>query len=370
MKKQITLGLIGMLLAALGSHKTIAQDDAKKKETQEIVIRKTNEKNTKLVIEFNDGKVIINGKPLMEFNEEGLTVNNKKIMMVNGNKLYINPGERNELILQGEKMKELSKQWKEQGRQWSDQAKVWSEQGNRLRMLRDGDHYSFGYNDDGNSWSESREYTFLGVSTTKDEKGVKITNITEDGPADKAGLKEGDVIYKIEDTEISSSAALSKTVRAMKAGDKAKVYYYRDGKKKDTKATLTTHKSTDVRTYSFSAPNINVNPQIDIPEMNFDFDRVFVRGQGRLGINIQDIEEGNGVKVIDADADAAGAKAGLMKDDVITEINGAKISNTDDARAQLAAVAGKNEYIVKARRGGAEQTFTVKIPKKLKTANL
>ena len=63
-------------------------------------------------------------------------------------------------------------------------------------------------------------------------------------------------------------------------------------------------------------------------------------------------------------------RAGLKKDDIITEINGQKISNTDDAREQLMEVAEKSAYTIKAKRNGTEMSFDVKIPKKLKTANL
>lgn len=354
MKKQITLGLIGMILAALGGHKAIAQDDVKKKETQEVIIRKTNDRNSKLVLEFNDGKVTINGKPLVEFSEDGLTVNNRKVIMVDGDRMTFNfDGQHDAMVFQGEKMRE-------QARQWKDQAK-------KLRKLDKELSMDFGPGAD--VWSETKEYTFLGVSTERDEKGVKVTHVTEGSPAASAGLKEGDVIYRIEDSEITSSAALSKTVRAMKAGDKVKVHYYRDGKKKETKATLTSKKSTENRSFNFNMPNIDVNPRFSMP--NMDFDHMVVRGgHSRLGLQIQDTEEGNGVKIVDTDAEAAGAKSGLMKDDVIIEVNGVKVSNTDEAREQLRAVAQKNEYTVKARRNGAEQTFTIKIPKKLKTVNL
>jgi serine protease Do len=49
-------------------------------------------------------------------------------------------------------------------------------------------------------------------------------------------------------------------------------------------------------------------------------------------LKIQDTEEGTGVKVLDVEAASAAATAGLMKDDVITEIGGVKVTNTDEAR--------------------------------------
>ena len=67
---------------------------------------------------------------------------------------------------------------------------------------------------------------------------------------------------------------------------------------------------------------------------------------------------------------SAAAKAGMLKDDIITEIAGVKVSNTDDAREQLMENNEKSAYTIKARRNGTDMVFNIKIPKKLKTANL
>jgi serine protease Do len=92
--------------------------------------------------------------------------------------------------------------------------------------------------------------------------------------------------------------------------------------------------------------------------------------QKKLGLKIQDTEEGGNVKVIEVVDSSAAQKAGLKKDDIITEINGQKINNTDEAREQLQEAGVKSSYIIKAKRNGIVMSFDVKIPKKLKTANL
>ena len=92
--------------------------------------------------------------------------------------------------------------------------------------------------------------------------------------------------------------------------------------------------------------------------------------QKRLGLKIQDTEEGGNVKVIEVEEGSAAEKAGLKKDDVIIEIGGVKVENTDDAREQLMPSEEKSAYTIKAKRNGADMTFEVKFPKKLKTANL
>jgi S1-C subfamily serine protease len=57
------------------------------------------------------------------------------------------------------------------------------------------------------------------------------------GPAQKAGLKPGDVIVKFENREITTAEELIVAVRAQSVGDRVKVIYLRNGK--EFSATLT-----------------------------------------------------------------------------------------------------------------------------------
>jgi serine protease Do len=90
----------------------------------------------------------------------------------------------------------------------------------------------------------------------------------------------------------------------------------------------------------------------------------------KLGIKIQDTEDETGVKVIEVSNNSLGEKSGLIKDDIISEIAGEKIKNTDDARYQLSEVAEKKAYNVKVMRNGKEVSIEIKNPKELKTIDL
>ncbi|MBC7867558.1 MAG: PDZ domain-containing protein, partial [Gloeobacteraceae cyanobacterium ES-bin-316] len=111
------------------------------------------------------------------------------------------------------------------------------------------------------------------------------------------------------------------------------------------------------------------------PEL-FDFNDNEIRlngtmyGRPKLGLKIQDLEEGDGVKVLEVEEGSAAATAGIKKDDVITEIGTVKVANTDDAREQLQANSSKSTYTIAAKRNNTAMKFDIKIPKKLKTANL
>jgi serine protease Do len=363
MKRSITLGIIGWFIATLGSIKATAQETPptpppppaiNQKESQEITIRKKGDKDTKLTLEIADGKVTINGKPLAEFNEDGVTINNRKMIVRDGDRIMMD--------IDG-KMTDLN-----------DLSKLTFDRFDKMKNLDLRlDNQNFNWDGD------TKEYTYLGVSTTKTDDGAKVTNVTKDSPADKAGIQKDDIIYKIDDTKIDGTSSLSETIRAKKDGEKVKIHYLRDGKKKDVKATLSTTKSVVTRSFTYTGPD-GVK-SLTVPGVkgrvygrgdfndNINDVQIFSRRQ-KLGLKIQDTEEGTGVKVLDVEAASAAATAGLMKDDVITEIGGAKVSNTDEARTQLQENKDKNNYAVKAKRNGSEMNFTIKIPKNLKTATL
>ena len=67
---------------------------------------------------------------------------------------------------------------------------------------------------------------FLGVMSEKTEQGAKITDVTKESAAEKAGLKEGDVITKINNSAISGPDDLYKIVGQHKPDDKSYNYVF------------------------------------------------------------------------------------------------------------------------------------------------
>ena len=351
--KKIILTTAIICVAAFTST-SIAQE---KKESQEIIIRKKGDKDTKITIEINGDKININGKPLSEFKDDEITINKRNVIIRDGKRI------------------------------------------NGMRMEP---------NEDGglNFWnSDSNETTaFLGVTTSDNSDdlknatstGAKITEISKGSAAEKAGLKSGDVIVKINDKEVKNPGSLSDAVTSFKPKDEVTIYYNRDGKDGSTKAVLGERKESKSIFYSFSGPdgitrsftmprvqsvpgvdlrldkNDSMYPRIWSPRERNNME-YFVEGfprQQKIGLKIQDTEDEKGVKVLEVDKDSPAEKAGLKKDDVITEIAGDKVSNTDEAREELQENMDKAAYKIKVNRSGTVMSFDIKIPKKLKTANL
>ena len=68
--------------------------------------------------------------------------------------------------------------------------------------------------------------------------GVLITSVTNDSPADKAGLRPGDVITKMDDKDISTTEDLISAIGSHQIGDQVEITYYRGNAQKVATATL------------------------------------------------------------------------------------------------------------------------------------
>lgn len=206
---------------------------------------------------------------------------------------------------------------------------------------------------------------FFGVMTEKTDKGAKITEVTKGSAAEKAGLKEGDIITKIGDDAIADPDDLYKAVGKRKPDDKITVTYLRDNKNATASATL--GKSDQMRVYSWNAPNNDFNFKNFGPG-NFSF---AWGDKPRLGVAAQDTEDGNGVKILEIDdEDSPAAKAGLKEDDIITQVNGKAIASTDDLRDAVKNLKKGDTVKITYKRNNQTQTVDVKFPKDLKTVDL
>jgi serine protease Do len=208
---------------------------------------------------------------------------------------------------------------------------------------------------------------FLGVQTQKDEKGARIIEVTKESAAEKAGLKVGDIITSVNETKIEDGNVLREAIGKFKPEEKVKIGIIRDGKSTAVVAELGKNKAEDM----VFNKNFNFNFPKDFPGGNFkEFNFSNEPRKPRLGLQIQDLEEGNGVKITDVDNESPAEKAGLKENDVISEIDGKEIKDVDDLRNKIKDIKEGDSYKIKYKRDGKSQSVEVKIPKKLKTANL
>ncbi|MEV0379426.1 trypsin-like peptidase domain-containing protein [Nonomuraea sp. NPDC050643] len=84
-------------------------------------------------------------------------------------------------------------------------------------------------------------HAYLGVSladATGDVPGALVREVTADGPAEKAGLKQGDLITKIGSTPVQGGDTIVGQVRGYKVGQRVELTYQRDGKPSTVSVTM------------------------------------------------------------------------------------------------------------------------------------
>lgn len=236
---------------------------------------------------------------------------------------------------------------------------------------------AFNFNMDGDQmsfFSEDENRAMLGVTTEGEDKGAEIQSITKESAAEKAGLKKGDIITKIDDKKIESSDDVTELIRSHKPGEKVSITYLRDGKEQKTTAELTKWKGIHMNAISI--------PRVQLEGLDHQMEGLrnmrpepFVWngtgfGRPRLGLSIQDTEEGNGVKVLDVDDESAAAKAGIKEGDIIVGVDDTEVKGTEDVVKATRERGDKMSYKFKIKRGNSTETIEVKIPRKLKTADL
>lgn len=294
------------------------KEKSKMNDNEEIIIKRKGDKDTRVTIEIKGDEVTVNGKPLEDFDDDNLVIKKGRTIIYGGHSPFTG-----------------------------------------------GNAFSFDSRGNDNS-------PFLGVATDKAEKGgAEIEEVTENSAADKAGLKENDIITEIDNEQIKSPEDLTRVVRKHKPEDKIEITYDRKGKMEKTTVTLGKKRS---RTLTFASPNLMPMPNLNFDwEDNGNFNRNFnfnYNGKPRLGIKAQDTEDGIGVKVLDVDNESAAEKAGIKKDDVITEFDGKKVSSTEDLVTASRDAREKPAVKVMVNRNGKSQSIEIKTPKTLKTANL
>jgi len=99
---------------------------------------------------------------------------------------------------------------------------------------------------------------FLGVTLQKVEteiaaafglnnaQGALVTDIIKDGPADKAGLKPGDIILKLNDHPIDTVGTLRNLVSFMQPNETATLTILRDGHEMQVKISVGTHPENEI----------------------------------------------------------------------------------------------------------------------------
>lgn len=168
-----------------------------------------------------------------------------------------------------------------------------------------------------------------------DTSGVLVNKALENSPAQKAGIKEGDVIKSFDNKQIKDVRGLLDAVGKTEVGRKVKVTVIRD--KKETSLDVEVGERPENLEEKIKAVVSGAWRGLEVEEITSDF-------AGRFGL-----EEKHGVVVVNVEPNSQADKAGLSPGDVILEINKNKVNNLSDYQKITEGL--KGNALVRTSRG-------------------
>jgi serine protease Do len=165
--------------------------------------------------------------------------------------------------------------------------------------------------------------------------------------AEKAGIKRGDIVLAINNGVIEDSNVLRNRVAGTQPGSEIKLRILRDGSEQEISAVLDEFNAEGARN---EIPNEKENNSPN-PAQN-----------GKLGLNLQPLTpqtarqlelpaDSSGVIVTDVDQNGAAAKEGIIRGDVILEINRQAVSSLEDVQTALDKSGNRPILLLITRRG-------------------
>lgn len=198
-------------------------------------------------------------------------------------------------------------------------------------------------------------------------KGALIASVAPGSPAQKAGLKSGDVILEFDGRDINAMRTLPRAVAETEIDKKVKLVYWRDGKKEETTVQLGELEKAEKGTQDDDSDG-------DQPPMDTQTDNgVKISGIGMTVDSINAIDRRNynipaevkGALVTSVEPMSEAAEKGLTQGDVITEINKTPVTGPGNVSTLMdsARKSGLTSILLMVNRGGDVRFIALK-PKK------
>ena len=185
----------------------------------------------------------------------------------------------------------------------------------------------------------------LGLS---DAKGALVSEPQDGSPAQKVGIKAGDVITAVDGKPVASPRELARVIGNIQPDKEVELTLWRNGKAENVKLTL--GKLPDEKKQA-SADDQNGDQQAEPSSL------------GELGLTVSPSDDGKGLVVTDVDQDSDAADRGLQAGDVITSVNAKPVKTASDVTSAMkeAAKAGRKAVLVQVTRDNGSRFVALPI---------
>ena len=182
----------------------------------------------------------------------------------------------------------------------------------------------------------------------KQAKGALVSSVAEDSPAQRAGLKQGDVIVAYQGKPVEDPAALQREVTHTPVNTKATLKIIRDGREQEVTVTIGEQAET-VKVASADFSTENALAGLEVQSLDLQAAR-------ELGLH----GKVQGVVVVNVEPDSLADRAGLAQGDVIKEINRQPIKSVRDYEKIVSNLKKDESVLLLINRRGTALFITVK----------
>jgi len=207
----------------------------------------------------------------------------------------------------------------------------------------------------------------------KEERGVEIKKVEAGSPAEKAGLKESDVVLEYNGQRVEGTESFIRMVRETPVSRTAKLLISREGSTQTLTATIGQRKDAPFsRGFSLAMPPVPPvppmppMPHIDVPRsvMTVRTPRVGLETESLSGqlADFFGVKEGVLVRAVDKDSPAE--KAGFKAGDVILRVDGHQVNRPRDVSDEFRNSWEKKTVSVVVVRNKKEMTLNVELPER------
>ncbi|OGH01871.1 MAG: hypothetical protein A2600_09360 [Candidatus Lambdaproteobacteria bacterium RIFOXYD1_FULL_56_27] len=178
---------------------------------------------------------------------------------------------------------------------------------------------------------EMNEDLALSFGLDKDSKGIVVTSIGPDSPAEKGGLKQGDVITEIEGRGVDKTTQLQQTVAEAKPGSVVKLKVFRANKSLALSVTLGKRPESEIATNE-EEPN----------PLGFQLAEIDPTLRQEWGI-----KEKIGLLVVEVDPDSLAYEKGIRRGDILVEVDGLRLNKLADFEKAQQKSRGRMRLLLK-----------------------
>jgi serine protease Do len=208
----------------------------------------------------------------------------------------------------------------------------------------------------------------------KEERGVKVSRVNEGSPAEKAGIKENDVILEFNGERVQSVEQFVRMVREVPAGRSVKMVVSRGGQTSTVTATVGDRKEVS-REWETKFRRDMDKMRDEMKSQRFEF-RMPDMPQfhttwrtSRLGVEAESLTPQlaeffgvkKGVLVRSVTKDSPAEKGGVKAGDVIVKVDGEEVDSPNDIAAKLRGIEGSKGVPVIVVRNRSEMALQVVI---------